>query len=207
MNSNNNLSDSTTEDGIGHSSQTSPIRSLGVILKIEKGLSTIHRDFLVDGGDTATTIGGSRGNPITELVSSATTQIASPPRIRAGRSIITTPVTRDSEALVLYSPNATTLVGKTHPREDLTIIRPINETSTDLDICIHADAVSAARLKFLAASSSSAPPPSPERPKKKQKNNTTIEKNSFTTNLLFVLVRQKRLGTVGETSAQKVESN
>ena len=85
MNSNNNLSDdSSTKDGIVHSSQTSPIRSLGITVKIEKGLNTIHRDSLVGGGDAATTIGTSRGNPITELVSSPTTTtttlITSPPK-------------------------------------------------------------------------------------------------------------------------------
>ena len=177
MNSNNNnLSvDSSTNDGIVHSSQTSPIRPLAIV-KIEKGLNTIHRDSLMAGSDTTTTISGSRGNPITELVSLATTQIASPPRIRAGRSIITTPVTGDSEVLVLYSPNATTLVGKTHPREDLTCIRPIDESSTALDIRIHDDAVSLARFKHMAATSSSVSPPTPDRPRKKQNQNTTPER-------------------------------
>ena len=188
MNSNNLSDDSSTiKDGIVHSSQTSPIRSLGITVKIEKGLSTIHWDFLVDSGDTATIV-GSRGNPITELVSSATPQIASPPRIRAGRSIIITPVTRDSEALVLYSPNAT-LVGKTHPRDNNTWVRPIDENSTSLDICIHkiassGKAVTLARIAHETALSSFESPPTPDRPKKKQNQNTTPERLA---SILFVI--------------------
>ena len=109
MNSNNLSDDSSTKVGIVHSSQTSPIRSLGIV-KIKKGLtasgaaSTVHRDSLVEGGGTTTTIGSSRGNPITDLVSLPTTLITSPPCIWAGRSIITTPVSGESEALVLYTP-------------------------------------------------------------------------------------------------------
>ena len=210
-NKNNNTTDDSSAGSVDDSTKPSYIRSIGVIFKLEPGVSApnvtgVVHNSSVEGIDSTAVTGSRNENPLViPSFPSLPTSSQSLPRL-SNQSIIPIGSGGRNEPVDLVSPAK---AGKMHSRDNSnhdTVNDTDNNKKINLDICLQKEASKEQALIVAAGAATSAAasvvtscilPSTPTRQKKRQNTNKTPEKKvSASTEPPFVPVVRRNVRMV-----------